>query len=79
MCLVTCDLLTGYAMSKKVRAIGLLSGGLDSILAVKIVQQQAVEVTGLSFVSPFFNATQARKAAKELKIPLLIQDITSLV
>jgi len=63
-------------MSEKIRAIGMLSGGLDSILAVKIVQRQAVEVTGLSFVSSFFNARQARKAAKELKIPLLIQDIT---
>lgn len=63
-------------IAKKICAIGLLSGGLDSILAVKVVQQQAVEVTGLSFVSPFFNASQARKAAEELKIPLIVQDIT---
>ena len=30
-----------------VRAFGLLSGGLDSILAVKVLQDQGIEITGV--------------------------------
>lgn len=36
------------------RCIALYSGGLDSILAAKLMQQQGVEVVALHFVSPFF-------------------------
>ncbi|MBU1086034.1 MAG: hypothetical protein KKD05_00785 [Candidatus Omnitrophica bacterium] len=64
-------------MQKKVRALGLLSGGLDSILAVKVLESQGIEVTGLSFVTPFFGASLAQKAAEDLKIKLIIQDITA--
>ncbi len=63
-------------MNKKVRALGLLSGGLDSILAVKVLEAQGIEVVGLSFITPFFGAKLAEKAAGDLKIELIIQDIT---
>ena len=36
-----------------VKAIALFSGGLDSILAVEIVRRQNIEVSGLSFETPF--------------------------
>ena len=36
------------------RAVALFSGGLDSILAAKLIQAQGVDVVGLHFVSPFF-------------------------
>lgn len=55
-----------------IKALVLLSGGLDSILAVKILQQQNIEITGLTFVSYFFNVETAKKAAKNLKVPLKI-------
>jgi hypothetical protein len=35
-------------------AVALLSGGLDSILAVKLVEEQGLRVKCLHFVSPFF-------------------------
>lgn len=38
----------------KYRAVALFSGGLDSILAVRIMQMQGWEVVGLHFYSPFF-------------------------
>lgn len=60
----------------KVKCLALLSGGLDSILAVKILQKQGIEVTGLCFVSYFFNSKLAEKAAKQLKIDLKIVDIS---
>lgn len=63
-------------MGKKIRALALMSGGLDSILAVKIMQEQGVEVTALTFKSPFFAPIHAIKAAKQLDVPLVIDDIT---
>lgn len=35
-------------------ALALFSGGLDSLLAVKVLQEQNLRVLGLHFVSPFF-------------------------
>lgn len=59
-----------------VKAIALLSGGLDSILAVKVVQQQNIEVTGLTFTTPFFTAVKAQAAAHQIRLPLVVRDIT---
>ena len=58
------------------RVISLLSGGLDSCLAVRVLQQQSATVIGLSFTTPFFGAALAHKAARQLNIPLIIKDIT---
>ncbi|KAB1442203.1 tRNA(5-methylaminomethyl-2-thiouridylate) methyltransferase [Pseudodesulfovibrio senegalensis] len=41
-------------MTKTYDALALLSGGLDSILAVKVIQDQGLRVLGLHFTSPFF-------------------------
>ncbi len=35
------------------KALALFSGGLDSALAIKLVQKQGIEVIALNFVSPF--------------------------
>jgi len=56
--------------------LALLSGGLDSILAVKILQVQGIEVTGLTFVSYFFSSQAAKKAAKKLGVELKIVDFS---
>ena len=60
----------------KTNALVLLSGGLDSILVIKLLQEQDIEVTGISFVSYFFNADLAKKAAKQLKVELKIIDFS---
>jgi tRNA-uridine 2-sulfurtransferase len=39
---------------KKGRAFSLLSGGLDSLLATRLIMEQGVEVVGLHFITPFF-------------------------
>jgi tRNA-specific 2-thiouridylase len=39
------------------KAIGLLSGGLDSTLAAKLMIEQGVEVVAVNFVSPFCTCT----------------------
>ena len=61
---------------KKVKALVLLSGGLDSILAVKVLTEQGIEVTGVAFESYFFNAGAAKKAAEKLGIELKIVDFS---
>jgi tRNA U34 2-thiouridine synthase MnmA/TrmU len=39
---------------KKGRAFSLLSGGLDSLLATRLIMEQGIEVVGLHFITPFF-------------------------
>jgi len=41
----------------KIRAVGLLSGGLDSTLAVKLMLEQGIEVHAINFTSPFCTCT----------------------
>jgi len=64
--------------SKKraVRALVLFSGGLDSILAAKILERQGIDVTALTFTSFFFDAAQAEKSARELEIKLRVEDVS---
>jgi tRNA-uridine 2-sulfurtransferase len=41
----------------KIRALGLLSGGLDSTVAAKILIEQGIEVFAINFTSPFCTCT----------------------
>jgi tRNA U34 2-thiouridine synthase MnmA/TrmU len=41
----------------KMKAVGLLSGGLDSTLAVRLMLEQGIEVYALNFTSPFCTCT----------------------
>jgi hypothetical protein len=60
------------------KALGLLSGGLDSSLAALTLKRQGVDVTCVAFVTPFFGAAKARKAAAALEIPLIVRDIADI-
>jgi hypothetical protein len=62
---------------KRVRAICLLSGGLDSRLAVCVLREQGVQVHGVVFDSPFFNVELARSAAAQLDIPLHVVNFSA--
>ncbi|MFA7662828.1 MAG: tRNA 4-thiouridine(8) synthase ThiI [Patescibacteria group bacterium] len=58
------------------RCLFLLSGGLDSILGVKLLQLQNIEVDLLVFTSCFFSSQQAEMAAEELGLKLRIYDFS---
>jgi tRNA-uridine 2-sulfurtransferase len=64
------------------KAVALLSGGLDSMLAVKLMLEQGVEVHALNFLTVFCNCTskgcrhQATKAAEEFNVPIKVMNIT---
>lgn len=62
------------------KAIALLSGGLDSTLAVKVLLEQGIAVEALNFTSPFCTCTgknagcksEAVRVAEEFKIPIKV-------
>jgi tRNA U34 2-thiouridine synthase MnmA/TrmU len=60
------------------KALGLLSGGLDSSLAALCLKRQGVDVTGITFVTPFFGSSKAERAAEKMEIPLIIEDISEI-
>ncbi len=60
----------------KVKGIALISGGLDSILAAKVIMAQDIDVLGVTYTTPFFNARKAGIAARGIGLPLMIIDIT---
>lgn len=58
------------------KAIALFSGGLDSMLAAKLVASQNIDVVCINFTSPFFDSKKAEASAKHINLPLIIDDIT---
>lgn len=62
--------------NRTVKALGLCSGGLDSILSALILKKQGIEVEWVTFKTPFFSPDSAMKASKQTDIPLIVKDIT---
>ena len=58
------------------KALALFSGGLDSLIAVKLIQSQGIDVQGVTFETPFFHARRAVDAAEQIALPLSVLDIT---
>jgi tRNA U34 2-thiouridine synthase MnmA/TrmU len=65
------------------RAIALLSGGLDSTLAAKVVMEQGIELEALNFMTLFCTCTSrgatclaSQKAVETLDIPLRIFNVS---
>ena len=59
-----------------VKGLSLLSGGLDSQLAVRVLERAGAAVEGVCFSSPFFAPDAAKKAAAALGIKLHVVDFT---
>jgi tRNA U34 2-thiouridine synthase MnmA/TrmU len=65
-------------VNKCVRALGLSSGGLDSILAALVLKDQGIDVTWITFKTPFFSPASAILASKQNNIPIRVEEITDL-
>ncbi len=69
-----------HIVSQTIKAVALLSGGLDSQLAIKIVQEQGVEVIALHFATPFNDPSEEISAvsqvAKKLDVKLVVNPKT---
>lgn len=61
----------------KLKAVCMMSGGLDSVLAAKLVKDQGIEVYGICFTSPFFPKTSkfSEKLARQINIPINIREM----
>jgi tRNA-uridine 2-sulfurtransferase len=60
----------------KQKAFVLYSGGLDSILAVKLMQDQKIPVVAVHFITPFFDRSDfCRKVAKKQGFKLVVLDL----
>ncbi|MDD5708469.1 MAG: tRNA 4-thiouridine(8) synthase ThiI [Kiritimatiellae bacterium] len=59
------------------RGLSLLSGGLDSMLAVCVMRAQGCHVEAIVFDSPFFKIDAARAAAAALDVRLHVVDFTT--
>lgn len=65
------------------RALALFSGGLDSILAARVVAAQGIEVVAVKFVTPFFNydiladvAGYRREVRDKYGLEVVVEDIS---
>lgn len=67
-----------YRHSKQIfHGLALFSGGLDSILAVRLLQEQGLKVLGLHFVSPFFGQPERiEEWEKTYGVPVTAVDIS---
>ena len=59
-----------------VRALAMISGGLDSILAARLIKEQGIEVIGICFRSYFFNEENAKRMTKQIWIRLEVVDFS---
>ena len=65
-----------------VKAIALLSGGLDSILAIRLIQEQGIEIEAVNFLTIFCTCTTkgktclaSKSAADNLGIKLKVFEV----
>ena len=61
---------------KRIRALGLCSGGLDSMLSALVLRDQGIDVHWIAFETPFFSSAKARRASAQTGVPLTVRDIT---
>ena len=66
------------------KAISLLSGGLDSILATRIIKDQGIDIIAVNFLTVFCNCTSkgktclaSKSASDQLGVPLKVFEISS--
>ncbi|NMM61568.1 tRNA 4-thiouridine(8) synthase ThiI [Clostridium sp. P21] len=58
------------------KALAMMSGGLDSVLAAKLIKDQGIEVIGICFKSYFFGPENAIRMAKQIDVPLEVVDFS---
>lgn len=59
------------------KALAMISGGLDSILAAKLIKDQGIDVIGICFKSYFFGPKNAIKMTDQVGIPLEVVDFSN--
>ncbi|WP_369681170.1 tRNA(5-methylaminomethyl-2-thiouridylate) methyltransferase [Maridesulfovibrio ferrireducens] len=74
----TSNEVTSRPMNTRYDALALFSGGLDSILACKVIQDQGLKVLGIHFITPFFGNPEKIEDWQEIYgVDILPVDISS--
>jgi len=63
-------------MWKKTKALILFSWWLDSVLALKVLEQQWIDCTALTFCTPFFGKDKAEQLSQKNNIKIKVVDIS---
>lgn len=58
------------------KALVMFSGWLDSLLSIKLLEKQWIDVTAITYTTPFFSSKKAEKFAERYWIKLRIIDIS---
>lgn len=58
------------------KALVLFSGWLDGLLAIKLLEEQGIDCTAITFTSPFFGKEKAEQQANKFWIKFVSVDIT---
>lgn len=58
------------------RGLSLMSGGLDSQLAIKVLERAGAQVEAVCFASPFFDTSESERTAQALGVKLHTVDFT---
>ncbi len=66
-------------MKEQYKALSLLSGGLDSQLAICVLRDQGIHVEAITYRSPFFGTEKGEAAAKALGVKHHIIDFTETI
>lgn len=65
-------------VKKRIKALGISSGGLDSILSAFVLKEAGIDVKWITFETPFFSAEKSIKASKRYNIDLRVKNITKI-
>ncbi|MFO7760605.1 MAG: thiamine biosynthesis protein [Desulfobia sp.] len=72
-----------HEQQKKERALALFSGGLDSILACRVIADQGIDIKAVKYISPFFDynlLNQQEEYCRNIKekygIDVIVKDIS---
>ncbi len=63
-------------VSESKTALVLISGGLDSVLAAKLLMRCGINVMGITFSTPFFSGEKAKRSAERAGIDCRVVDMT---
>ncbi len=66
-------------MDSNVKGIGMISGGLDSLLAVALLKEQRIELSGVHFLNGFGPGTLKRRVYEGLTLERLAEERSALL
>lgn len=62
-------------MTQNLNAVGIFSGGLDSLLSARLLMEQGITPILVTFTTPFFPPDKALAGAEQLGLPLTLVDL----